>query len=210
MNKEYVNQFLTTIEEMFPDAHGELNYHNIYELIICVILSAQTTDVRVNIVTPELFKKYPSFNELKDASLDDVKELIKSVGLYATKAQNIINCAKMVVEEFNGIVPNNIDDLIKLPGVGRKTASIVLIEGYNIPAFPVDTHVSRVSKRLGFASINDDPVDVEAKCKKLFPSQKWRKLHHQMIFLGRYVCLARKPMCEKCALNSICPKKKYK
>jgi endonuclease-3 len=161
-------------------------------------------------VTPELFRKYPSFEQLKNASIEDVKELIKSVGLYATKANNIVNCAKMIVEDFNKVVPNNIEDLIKLPGVGRKTASIVLIEGYNIPAFPVDTHVSRVTKRLGFASIKDDPYDVETKCKKIFPQERWRQLHHQMIVLGRYICIARKPKCEECQLNIICPKKKYK
>ena len=189
MKKQYYGEFLEKLELMFPHAHGELNHTNIYELFVAVMLSAQTTDVRVNIVTPDLFKKYPSFIELKDANLSDVEELIKSVVLYKTKAANLIKSASMIVNDYSNVVPNAIEELIKLPGVGRKTASVVLIEGHNIPAFPVDTHVERTSKRLGFTLPSDDAHKVEEKMKKKFAPELWRKLHHQMIFLGRYVCL---------------------
>ncbi|HHU27936.1 TPA: endonuclease III [bacterium] len=210
MKKQNLNQFLEILDKMFPHAHGELNYQNIYQLFVAVMLSAQTTDVRVNIVTPSLFEKYPSFKALKEAKLEELEDLIKSVGLYKTKAKNLISSASIVVDKYNGEVPTSLEELIKLPGVGRKTASVILIEGHNIPAFPVDTHIERTSKRLGFALPKDDAYKVELKLRKKFPQEMWRKLHHQMIFLGRYVCLARKPDCENCLLNEICPKKEYK
>ena len=198
---------LDTLSTLFPDATCELNYTNIYELSVAVILSAQTTDERVNLVTPTLFSKYPDVYALSKANVTDVEDVIHSVGLYASKARNIIGFSKAVIERFSGIIPSTLEELITLPGVGRKTANVILFVGFNLPGLAVDTHVSRVSKRLGLVDENDDPVVIEKKLKNLYKMEEWGPIHHYLLFFGRYLCLAKKPMCEKCPFIKICTKK---
>lgn len=198
---------LDTLSTLFPNATCELNYTNIFELSVAVILSAQTTDERVNLVTPELFSKYPDVYALSKANVTDVENIIHSVGLYASKARNIIGFSKAVIERFSGAIPSTLEELITLPGVGRKTANVILFVGFNLPGLAVDTHVSRVSKRLGLVEENDDPVVIEKKLKKLYKTEEWGPIHHYLLFFGRYLCLAKKPMCEKCPFIKICTKK---
>lgn len=168
------------------------------------MLSAQTTDISVNKVTPKLFERYKSPQELANASLKDVENYIHTLGLYKNKSKNLIEMSKVLLDRFNGEVPKTKEELLTLPGVGVKTASVVLIEGYKIPAFPVDTHIERISKRLGIAKKSDDAIKVMEKLMKKYPKETWGKLHHQMIFFGRYTCNARKPKCEECLLKEKC------
>ncbi len=198
---------LNTLSQMFPDATCELNFKNIYELAIAVILSAQTTDERVNLVTPALFSKYPDIYALSKANVTEVESIIHSVGLYASKSRNIIKFAEKVLSDFSGVIPNTLEELITLPGVGRKTANVILFVGFNLPGLAVDTHVSRVSKRLGLVDENDDPVAIEFKLKELYDIEEWGPIHHYLLFFGRYLCLAKKPMCDKCPFIKICTKK---
>ena len=198
------NYIAEKLDIMYPDAHCELNYTTIFELLIAVMLSAQTTDVSVNKVTPKLFAKFNTPESLSAASLEDVENCIRTLGLYKNKSKNLIEMSKVLLDKFNGVVPSNKEELLTLPGVGIKTASVVLIEGYKIPAFPVDTHVERISKRLGIAKKSDTAVDVMNKLMKKYPKNMWGKLHHQMIFFGRYTCIARKPKCEECLLKEKC------
>lgn len=197
-------KILEQLNIMFPDAEGELDHKNDFELLVAVVLSAQTTDVAVNIVTKPLFEKYPTPLDLANANVDDVMAIINRIGLYKTKSKNIINLSKMIMDEFNGKVPNTREDLEKLPGVGRKTANVVLSISFNIPAIAVDTHVQRVSKRLGLADEDDKVLDVEKKLMDIYPNKYWQQLHHQLIFFGRYHCTARKPKCQTCPLVDIC------
>ncbi len=202
MNK--IDLILNSLDEMFPNATVELTHKNTFELLIAVILSAQTTDVAVNKVTANLFLKYQNPKELSLALISDVENILKSIGLYKTKAKNIIKTAAIIDEKFNGEVPNNRKDLEKLPGVGRKTANVVLSNAFDVPLIAVDTHVARVSKRLGLAEESDDVLKIEQKLYKLFPKERYTKLHHQFIFFGRYHCLAKKPKCYQCPLVDIC------
>ena len=192
------------LDELYPDAHCELNHRNHFELLVAVVLSAQTTDERVNSVTPFLFKKYPDARRLSKADLKDVEDIIKPIGLYHNKAVNIIKLADMLTEYYGGEVPSEREDLESLPGVGRKTANVILSNCFEVPAFAVDTHVSRVSKRLGIAEKDDDPNKIEEKLMNYFPEKYWGKLHHQFIFFGRYKCKAAKPECSDCPLKKIC------
>ena len=194
----------SALNELYPDAHCELNYRNDFELLIAVSLSAQTTDARVNSVTPELFKKYPGPKELAEAEQEDVEEIIRPIGLYRNKAKNIIALSKDLVERYDGQVPNDRASLEALRGVGRKTANIILNNCFDEPAFAVDTHVSRVAKRLQIADHDDDVLEIEKKLMDFFPRKDWGKLHHQMIFFGRYKCKAIKPECEDCPLKKYC------
>lgn len=204
MLKDEVTNILDEIENIFPNASCELIYHNIYELIVAVSLSAQTTDKAVNVVTPRLFEAYPTVYDLAVANPTEVKEYIKTIGLSTNKSKNIVAMAKMVVEEYQGEIPHTQEDLEKLPGVGRKTANVVLTEGYHIPRIPVDTHVERVSKRLGIADETDSVVGVEEKLMQLIDEERWHKAHHLLLFMGRYQCLARNPKCEQCFYQSKC------
>lgn len=188
---------------LFPDAKAELNYRNHFELLIAVVLSAQTTDVAVNKVTSHLFEKYPSPEKLSKAKTSDVINIINSIGLYKTKSNNIINLSKMLVEKYDGQVPNNYDDLITLPGVGRKTANVVLSEGFDVPRIAVDTHVLRVSNRLGLAN-SSNVLEVEEALMKQFDQSLWHLLHLRMIFFGRYFCTARPKKCEICPFKDFC------
>lgn len=195
---------IETLEKMFPEAKAELTHNNNFELLVAVVLSAQTTDVAVNKVTPELFSKYPSSKELSQAKQKDVEEYIKSIGLYRNKARHLIGLAKILEEKYDGQVPNSRKALESLPGVGRKTANVVLANAFGIPALAVDTHVSRVSMRLGIAKKGSRPYEVEKKLMDFFDKEYWIKLHHQIIFFGRYHCLARNPRCNDCPLYDIC------
>lgn len=193
------------LEELFPDAKAELDFTNHFELLIAVVLSAQTTDIAVNKVTKELFRKYPTPADLMIAELEDVMSTIKTIGLYKTKAKNIIGLAKILIEAHHGEVPNDRTALESLPGVGRKTANVVLSNAFGVPAIAVDTHILRISKRLGLAAESDNVLEVEQKLNKQFPKEQWLKLHHQLIFFGRYHCIARKPKCDTCKMQTICP-----
>ena len=195
---------MKSLDKLYPNAHCELNHRNNFELLVAVVLSAQTTDERVNSVTSILFKKYPDANKLANAKLKEVETIIKPIGLYHNKAINIIKLSNELNERFNGEVPSNREDLESLSGVGRKTANVVLNNCFDYPAFAVDTHVSRVSKRLNIAEENDDVSQIEEKLMNYFPKDKWGKLHHQFIFFGRYKCKAIKPDCSDCPLKKIC------
>jgi endonuclease-3 len=188
----------------YPDADCELLYKNDFELLIAVILSAQCTDVTVNKVTPGLFKAYGTAHKMATADLDDLKKLIKPTGFFNSKAQNIQSCARALVEKFDGKVPRTREELVSLSGVGRKTANVVLGVLHNIPGWTVDTHVQRLSKRLGFTK-QDDPLKIEKDLEKLFPKQDWSKLSITLIWHGRRICFARKPNCKGCPINHLCP-----
>lgn len=199
-----VLEVIEVLEELYPDAHCELNHRNVLELTVAVMLSAQTTDKQVNVVTPQLFEHFQTLDDYAYADLTVLENDIRRIGLYRSKAKNIKNMAKMVLDNFDGIIPATIDELITLPGIGRKTANVVISVGYGIPGFAVDTHVERISKRLRLVYSNDNVVTIERKLKEKFPKDKWNTLHHQMIFFGRYHCKARNPACEECPLQNIC------
>ncbi len=201
-NKEII-AYLDTI---IPNPRCELEYSKDYELLIATMLSAQTTDKRVNEVTRALFKKYPSLKDLVDADIEDIKQIIRSIGTYNKKASNIKSIAKNLLEKSNGKVPNDRKFLESLDGVGRKTTNVVLSNIYNVPCIAVDTHVSRVSKRLGIAKEADDVVVVEKKLNKFFKDDDLCRLHHQLVLFGRYYCKAIKPECENCGLKKYCKK----
>lgn len=201
-NKEII-AYLDTI---IPNPRCELEYSKDYELLIATMLSAQTTDKRVNEVTRVLFKKYPSLKDLAGADIEDIKQIIRSIGTYNKKASNIKSIAKNLLEKSNGIVPNDRKFLESLDGVGRKTTNVVLSNIYNVPCIAVDTHVSRVSKRLGIAKEADDVVVVEKKLNKFFKDDDLCRLHHQLVLFGRYYCKAIKPECKNCGLKKYCKK----
>lgn len=195
-----LSELIKSLDLMFPNAKCELNYNNLYELIIAVSLSAQTTDKRVNEVTKILFSKYRDYSSLKDANITDVENIIKPLGMYKIKARNIIELAKKV--DNLGIIPNSYEILVSLPGVGRKSANVILSEYFKIPKIAVDTHVYRVSKRLNLASGN--VVDVENKLMELFDEKYWYYMHIHLVLLGRYICKAKNPLCDKCLIKD-CP-----
>ncbi|MBQ3297384.1 MAG: endonuclease III [Bacilli bacterium] len=196
------------LDYLFPNPKCELIYNTDYELLIAVVLSAQSTDKRVNLVTPVIFKKYPTLKDLKEADIKDLENIIRQVGSHHKKASYIKNIARILVDEYQGIVPRDRDKLIEFPGVGRKTANVFLSEYYNEPAIAVDTHVERVSKRLGLAYSKDDVLTIEKKLMNKFPKDKWAKLHLQLVLFGRYYCKAVKPECLNCKLKDICKEKK--
>ena len=206
--KTNISPLLNYLDEMFPSAKCELFYSKDYELVIAVMLSAQTTDKSVNAVTPILFNKYPSLEDLNNAPLEDIEEILKPIGLYKNKAKNLKGIVKDLLERFNGKVPSNKDELMTLPGVGNKTAGVIRAEIFQIPDLPVDTHILRISKRLNLAKKEDEPIDVERKLKKLIPEERWIKSHHQLIHFGRYFCTARNPQCEKCKISDMCTNKR--
>ena len=193
-----------TMGDLFPDAHCELNHCNAFELLIATILSAQATDVGVNKVTPKLFERFPTPAHLAAASEESVIECIQSLGLYRSKAKNIRLCAQQLLERFNGEVPRTREELVSLAGVGRKTANVVMSVAFNIPAFAVDTHVERISKRLQICRQKDTVLEVEETLCRKIPKELWSRAHHWMIFFGRYHCVARKPKCHECPLLEMC------
>lgn len=191
------------LEEMHPEAACALDFGTRFQLLSAVMLSAQTTDVSVNKVTPVLFAKYPTAEAMADADPLDVQEIIKTIGLYKNKSKNIVALSKMLVSEYGGEVPDRFEDLVKLPGVGRKTANVVLAEGFGQARIAVDTHVFRVANRIGLTCAKD-PEGVEKGLMERLPEDQWSRAHHLLIFHGRKVCHARKPDCESCALTDIC------
>ena len=201
MKIDVVNNYL---EELFPDARCELNYNKDYELLIATVLSAQTTDKRVNSVTSILFDKYNTLYKLKNAPFEDVSNIIRSIGSFRKKASYIKEIARILDDDYDGVVPNNRKALESMPGVGRKTCNVVLSNIYDVPNIAVDTHVERVSKRLGLAKENDDVREVEEKLKRKFKREVWSRRHHQLVLFGRYHCKAIAPMCDFCKLKDIC------
>ena len=195
---------LEIIEDMFPNATAELDYTNNYTLLCAVMLSAQTTDKSVNKVTKVLWEKYKSMNEVALASEEELAKTLKHLGLYRTKAKNLKLLSEKLIKDFSGVVPGNMEDLITLPGVGRKTANVVLSVGFNIPRIAVDTHVNRVSKRLKLAKEDSSVLEVEETLMRKIPKKMWSKAHHNMIFFGRYHCLSRNPKCTDCTLKKYC------
>lgn len=202
--KTNIKSLLDYLDELFPLAKCELFYTKDYELVIAVMLSAQTTDKSVNNVTSVLFNKYPSLDALNDAPIEDIENIIKQIGLYKNKAKNLKGIVSDLINRFNYKVPSDKDLLMTLPGVGNKTAGVIRAEIFKIPDLPVDTHILRISKRLNLAKKKDEPIDVERKLKKLIPEDRWIKSHHQLIHFGRYFCLARSPKCEECKIKKWC------
>ena len=197
-------EILRRMEQVYADAKPALHFQNAYELLVATILSAQCTDVRVNKVTKDLFVHYKNAEELSRADYSELCDEIHSCGCYAVKAKNLINTAKLLMEQFGGEVPQTMEELTMLPGVGRKTANVVLSNAFGIPGFAVDTHVFRVSNRLGLAHAKDVAKTEEQLCA-LVPREKWGNAHHWLIYHGRQICSARKPKCGECFLKDICP-----
>lgn len=204
MMKTNLSSIFSYLDELFPHASCELFYTKDYELVIAVMLSAQTTDKSVNQVTTVLFHKYKSLDELDKVPLGDIEETIKQIGLYKNKAKNLKGIVHDLIYRFNYVVPSDKEQLMTLPGVGNKTAGVIRAEIFKIPDLPVDTHVSRIAKRLGLAKKNDEPIEVERKLKRLIPEDRWIKSHHQLIHFGRYFCTARSPKCEECKIRDLC------
>lgn len=203
MNKREA-KIVSILSELYPEPKSELNFASPYQLLISVILSAQCTDKKVNQVTPELFKDYPDFAALSAARTSSVERIIKSINYYRTKAKNIVAAASEVQQKFSGTIPHSHEELTTLPGVGRKTANVVLGELGAATTFPVDTHVFRVSRRLGLAE-SEKLREVEDELCKRYPPELWRPLHHWLILHGRRICKAPRPLCEECKLLKVCP-----
>jgi len=198
-----ISKVFELLSEDYPDVKTELTYKNPYELLIAVILSAQCTDVRVNLTTPGLFRKYPTPQKLAAAKPADVEKLIHACGFYRAKTKSIMTAARDIIERFGGEVPRTLDELVTLAGVGRKTASVVLNQAFDEPAIAVDTHVKRVAHRLGWTK-NTDPVKVEHDLRALLPKEQWSKVNGMLILHGRRVCKARNPKCEDCRVSAYC------
>lgn len=204
INKEKMQIISNYVDSLFPNAKCELFYNKDYELAIAVMLSAQTTDKAVNAVTYTLFKDFPTLEALENAPIEEIENRIKRLGLYKNKAANIKGIVHKIITDFNGELPSDKNLLQTLPGIGNKSAGVIRIEVFKIPDLPVDTHIIRISNRLGIASSKDEPIDIERKLKKLIPESHWIKTHHQLIHFGRYFCLARSPKCEQCQLRNLC------
>ncbi|ASR47167.1 endonuclease III [Paenibacillus peoriae] len=204
MNAATARHILDTIGTMFPDAHCELNHDNAFELTIAVLLSAQCSDQMVNKVTADLFQKYKSPEDYLAVPIEELEQDIRRIGLYRNKAKHIHNLCRILIDQYGGEIPSEHDQLVKLPGVGRKTANVVVSTAFNVPAIAVDTHVERVSKRLGFAGWDDSVLEVEKKLMKRVPRDEWSLTHHRLIFFGRYHCKAQNPQCQVCPLLDVC------
>ncbi|WP_208591033.1 endonuclease III [Gracilibacillus suaedae] len=204
LTKKEINIVLEKIEEMFPDAECELVHDNPFELLIAVVLSAQCTDALVNKVTKDLFKKYKTPEDYLNVPLEELQHDIRSIGLYRNKSKNIRKLCTTLIEEYGGVVPNIKQELENLAGVGRKTANVVASVAFGEPAIAVDTHVERVSKRLGICRWKDSVLEVERTLMKKIPKEEWSNTHHRLIFFGRYHCKAKSPQCEICPLLDLC------
>lgn len=204
MTSKY-SSIIAYLDETFPHAHCELNYQHDYELAIAVMLSAQTTDKAVNNVTKTLFDKYKSIYDFANANENDIAEIIHSIGMHQVKAKNIILFAQQLLTDFKGALPSETALLTSLTGIGNKSASVIRIEIFKIPDFPVDTHIKRIAQLLGLSK-NTNPDKISDDLKKFFPKEKWIKLHHQLIFFGRNICKAKNPQCDKCHLHEFCLK----
>jgi endonuclease-3 len=193
------------LAKLYPNVHTALEHKNPFQLLIATILSAQCTDKMVNKVTPALFARYPNAPALADANAIELENIIRPTGFYRNKAKSIVACSKALIEKHQGKVPPSLEELTKLPGVGRKTANVVLGDCFGIPGVVVDTHVQRLSKRLGLTQA-ESPEKIEQDLMTLFPKEEWTLLGHRLIYHGRQICDARKPRCEECALQSFCPR----
>lgn len=202
--KDRYNEFVSYFDEKMPVAVTELNYTTPFELLVAVALSAQCTDKRINLVTPILFSRFPDPFAMSISSQDEIFEYIKSISYPNNKAKHLLAMSKMLVRDFNGEIPSNIVDLQKLPGVGRKTANVIVSVLFDVPAMPVDTHVFRVSNRIGLTRNSKSPLESEKTLVKYLPKNKIGIAHHWLILHGRYVCVARKPKCKECGITSIC------
>ncbi|TCQ02167.1 endonuclease III [Serpentinicella alkaliphila] len=203
LSKAKIKNVLRILEEMYAGAESELNYSNAFELLIATILAAQCTDKRVNEVTKEIYKEYKSPEDFLTLSQVELEKMVKSCGFYKNKSQNILATCRILVEKYNGEVPSTLEELTTLPGVGRKTANVVISNVFGQDAIPVDTHVFRVSNRLGLAS-SDNVLTTEEQLMKNIPKRKWSEAHHWLIYHGRRICKARKPQCEECPLSIDC------
>lgn len=203
--QERINEIISELSKLYPNATTALNHNNPFQLLIATILSAQCTDERVNKVTEKLFKKYKGPEDFAKADRAELENNIRECGLFKNKSKSIIETSKILLEKYNKQVPDSFDELIKLPGVGRKTANVILANAFGKPAFAVDTHVYRLAHRLGFSD-EKDIVKVEEDLKRKIPEDLWIKAHHWLIYHGRNICRARKPLCDNCLLSSLCPK----
>ncbi len=203
MDKNEVREVMEVLFRLHPDAQCELNHRNPFELLVATVLSAQTTDVSVNKVTPALFEAYPTPEKMAAADVKDVENLIRSIGLYKNKAKNLVLLSRRVLHDFGGIIPREINQLTTLEGVGKKTANVVVSNAFGVPAFAVDTHVFRVSNRIGFVRCKDVAC-TERNLMKKIKREDWIRAHHTLIFHGRYICKSRKPLCETCSINAHC------
>ncbi|MBU5486060.1 endonuclease III [Clostridium sp. MSJ-11] len=203
MDNDRIDKILDILKHTYPNARCALNFNSSYELLIATILSAQCTDVRVNIVTEELFKEYNTPEKMVSLSEEELGEKIKTCGLYKSKSKNILKTSRELIKEYEGEVPNTMEDLIRLPGVGRKTANVVLSNAFGIPAIAVDTHVFRVSNRIGITK-GKTPEAVEQELMNNIPRELWSDTHHFLIWHGRNICVARRPKCEECPIAPYC------
>lgn len=203
IEKEKIEEILDILENTYPEAECALDHQNVFQLIVAVALSAQTTDKSVNLVTPALFAQYPDAEALAAADPEDVAEYIKRIGMYKTKAKNIVGMAQKLVSEHGGKVPEDYDSLVALPGVGRKTANVVLSVGFGHQRIAVDTHVFRVANRIGLVKAKD-VLKTELSLMDRVPEERWSRTHHSLIFHGRQCCDARKPKCDECPINTYC------
>ncbi len=201
--KERVIEILKIFDELYPEAECSLEYKDPLQLLISTQLAAQCTDARVNIVTKDLYKKYRSAEDFANAEQSELEQDIKSTGFYRNKAKNIIACCQLLVEKYDGKIPDNMEEMLQLPGVGRKTANLVLYEVYGIPGVVVDTHAKRLSNRIGLTK-NQEPEKIEYDLQKIVPKERWADFCHKLVYHGREVCNARKPDCENCRINSLC------
>lgn len=205
MRKDKLKRILDKLDMEYPEAECALEHKTVFQLLIAVTLSAQTTDKSVNVVTKDLFGKYKDARALSRADVLDVEAIIKRIGLYKNKAKNICQIGKIINDEYSGVVPNDYDKLVKLPGVGRKTANVILSVGFGVPRIAVDTHVFRVSNRIGMVK-EDNVLKTELSLMKNIPEERWSRTHHSLIFHGRNCCYSRKPNCEICVINGECKK----
>lgn len=204
LTKKQIEEVLEIIGEMFPDAHCELTHSNPFELTIAVLLSAQATDALINKVTPHLFEKYKTPEDYIQVPLEELENDIRSIGLFRTKAKNIKKLCQTLIEDYGGEIPRQREELVKLAGVGRKTANVVVSVAFGEPAIAVDTHVERVSKRLGFCRWKDSVLEVEKALMRKIPKEDWSVTHHRLIFFGRYHCKAQSPQCTECPVLDYC------
>ena len=203
LEKDKIKEVLDILEDTYPEAECALNHKNVFQLIVAVALSAQTTDKSVNVVTPALFERYPDAEALAAAEAPEVSEYIKRIGMYKTKAKNIVGMAQKLVSDYDGQVPEDYDALVSLPGVGRKTANVVLSVGFGHQRIAVDTHVFRVANRIGLVH-EKDVLKTELALMERIPEERWSRTHHSLIFHGRQCCDARKPKCDDCPINTLC------
>ncbi len=203
LKKEQIKEVLDILEDNYPEAECALHHKNVFQLIVAVALSAQTTDKSVNLVTPALFERYPDAQSLAEADVEEVSEYIKRIGMYKTKAKNIVGMAQKLVSQYRGQVPEDYDALVSLPGVGRKTANVVLSVGFGHQRIAVDTHVFRVANRIGLVH-EKDVLKTELSLMERIPEERWSRTHHSLIFHGRQCCDARKPKCDECPINTLC------